>query len=110
MKSRLRLRPVLSPVASKISWTLAEAVGNQPPDGIPDGMRRLLNRAGWGGSPPVAFLSSPGAARGSRQITVEPGGQHAQSTVVSQPALRLRRRLHPRRRRAWAAYRSPLPS
>src|SRR5688572_9135920 len=42
-RARGYLRGLLSPLAGKNGWTIAEAAG----DATPDGMQRLLNRAGW---------------------------------------------------------------
>jgi SRSO17 transposase len=42
-RARKYVLGLLSPVAGKNSWTLAETAG----DLRPDGMQRLLNRAGW---------------------------------------------------------------
>jgi SRSO17 transposase len=42
-RARAYVRGLLAPLASKNGWTLAEAAG----DATPDGMQRLLNRAGW---------------------------------------------------------------
>jgi SRSO17 transposase len=42
-RARAYLLGLLSPVAGKNSWTLAEAAG----DRTPDGMQRLLNTAAW---------------------------------------------------------------
>jgi SRSO17 transposase len=43
LRARAYVRGLLAPLASKNGWTLAEAAG----DATPDGMQRLLNRAGW---------------------------------------------------------------
>ena len=43
LRARSYVRGLLAPLASKNGWTLAEAAG----DTTPDGMQRLLNRAGW---------------------------------------------------------------
>jgi SRSO17 transposase len=43
LRARAYVRGLLAPLASKNGWTLAEAAG----DKTPDGMQRLLNRAGW---------------------------------------------------------------
>jgi SRSO17 transposase len=43
LRARAYVRGLLAPLASKNGWTLAEAAG----DTTPDGMQRLLNRAGW---------------------------------------------------------------
>ena len=43
LQARAYVRGLLAPLASKNSWTLAEAAGNK----TPDGMQRLLNRASW---------------------------------------------------------------
>src|SRR6476661_6702666 len=43
LRARAYARGLLAPLASKNGWTLAEAAG----DATPDGMQRLLNRAGW---------------------------------------------------------------
>jgi len=43
LRARAYVRGLLAPLASKNGWTLAEAAG----DSTPDGMQRLLNRAGW---------------------------------------------------------------
>jgi SRSO17 transposase len=43
LQARAYVRGLLAPLASKNSWTLAEAAGNK----TPDKMQRLLNRAGW---------------------------------------------------------------
>ncbi len=42
-QARAYVGGLLAPLASKNGWTLAEAAG----DATPDGMQRLLNRAGW---------------------------------------------------------------
>ena len=42
-RARKYVLGLLSPIAGKNSWTLAEAAGDQSPDG----MQRLLNRAEW---------------------------------------------------------------
>jgi SRSO17 transposase len=42
-RARAYVRGLLAPLAVKNGWTLAEAAG----DATPDGMQRLLNRAGW---------------------------------------------------------------
>ena len=42
-RARRYVLGLLSPIAGKNSWTLAEAAGDQSPDG----MQRLLNRADW---------------------------------------------------------------
>ena len=43
LRARAYVRGLLASLASKNGWTLAEAAG----DATPDGMQRLLNRAGW---------------------------------------------------------------
>src|SRR3984885_7532870 len=43
LQARAYVRGLLAPLASKNSWTLAEAAGNK----TPDKMQRLLNRASW---------------------------------------------------------------
>jgi SRSO17 transposase len=43
LQARAYVRGLLAPLASKNSWTLAEAAGNK----TPDKMQRLLNRAAW---------------------------------------------------------------
>jgi SRSO17 transposase len=43
LRARAYVRGLLAPLAAKNGWTLAEAAG----DKTPDGMQRLLNRAGW---------------------------------------------------------------
>jgi SRSO17 transposase len=43
LQARSYVRGLLAPLASKNSWTLAEAAGNK----TPDKMQRLLNRASW---------------------------------------------------------------
>ena len=43
LRARAYVRGLLAPLAVKNGWTLAEAAG----DKSPDGMQRLLNRAGW---------------------------------------------------------------
>jgi SRSO17 transposase len=43
LEARAYVRGLLAPLASKNSWTLAEAAGKK----TPDGMQRLLNRAAW---------------------------------------------------------------
>jgi SRSO17 transposase len=43
LRARAYVRGLLAPLAVKNGWTLAEAAG----DATPDGMQRLLNRAGW---------------------------------------------------------------
>ena len=43
LRARAYVRGLLAPLACKNGWTLAEAAG----DSTPDGMQRLLNRAGW---------------------------------------------------------------
>jgi SRSO17 transposase len=43
LRARAYVRGLLAPLAAKNGWTLAEAAG----DKSPDGMQRLLNRAGW---------------------------------------------------------------
>src|ERR1700734_4520802 len=43
LQARAYVRGLLAPLASKNSWTLAEAAGNK----TPDRMQRLLNRASW---------------------------------------------------------------
>jgi SRSO17 transposase len=43
LRARAYVRGLLAPLAVKNGWTLAEAAG----DKTPDGMQRLLNRAGW---------------------------------------------------------------
>jgi len=42
-EARAYVGGLLAPLAAKNSWTLAEAAGEK----TPDGMQRLLNRAGW---------------------------------------------------------------
>jgi len=42
-QARAYVGGLLAPLANKNSWTLAEAAGEK----TPDGMQRLLNRAGW---------------------------------------------------------------
>lgn len=42
-QARAYVGGLLAPLAAKNSWTLAEAAGEK----TPDGMQRLLNRAGW---------------------------------------------------------------
>ncbi len=42
-RARKYVLGLLSPIAGKNRWTLAEAAGDQSPDG----MQRLLNRAEW---------------------------------------------------------------
>ena len=43
LQARAYVRGLLAPLASKNSWTLAEAAGNK----TPDKMQRLVNRASW---------------------------------------------------------------
>jgi SRSO17 transposase len=45
LQARAYVRGLLAPLASKNSWTLAEAAGNK----TPARMQRLLNRASWDG-------------------------------------------------------------